>query len=123
MIVVFPSDEAEGLNSRRGAHFGRANWYISVQIEDGHIQETKNVQNPGHTTGGCGNAVENIRAMGADALVVVGIGPRPLQGFAEIGINVLHDAKNVTVKESIEAFLRNDLQAMTAEQSCSHNQA
>ena len=44
--IVFPTNEAEGLRSRRGAHFGRANFYTVVEIDaSGSVTDVTVVKN------------------------------------------------------------------------------
>ncbi len=119
MRVVFPTNENEGYLSKRGAHFGKANFYTVVTIEDGKITEVEGVQNPGHSTGGCGSAVTNIMGLKADALVVSGIGGAPAQGFANAGLPLYFDRSSVTVQESVARFIKGELEKSSGQGTCS----
>jgi len=120
--IVFPTDENNGLASLRGAHFGRARYYTVVTLEDnGEIIKVDGIKNTGHTEGGCGGAIRNITDLGADALVVAGIGGSPLKGFIQRGLNVFHDNISVTVQASLAAMSAGRLAAMQPEMSCSHH--
>jgi predicted Fe-Mo cluster-binding NifX family protein len=120
MRIVFPTNENGGLLSKRGAHFGRAHYYTVIDIEDGRITDVSGIANPGHAEGGCGSAVSNITALGADALIVGGIGGSPLKGFIQAGVAVYHDDRSARVQESVDAYLSGALSPMTPEMSCSH---
>lgn len=120
MRIVFPTNENGGLLSKRGAHFGRANYYTVVDIEEGRVVDVTGIANPGHAQGGCGSAVTNITSLGADALVVGGIGGSPLKGFIQAGVAVYHDDRSARVEESVHAFFKGVLSPMTPEMSCSH---
>ena len=119
MKLVFPTDTNEGYLSPRGAHFGRANFYTVVTLEDGKIVEVEGVQNPGHKTGGCSNAITNIMNFKPDALIVSGIGGAPAQGFAKAGLDVYFDRVSRTVEESIKMFLDGKLEQSTGQGTCS----
>ncbi len=120
--IVFPTNEHQGLLSKRDAHFGRANFYTVVELSpEGKTVDVLVVKNEGHKASGCGGAVENICILGADALIVSGIGGSPLQGFVQKGLAVYHDNISVSVEQSLNAFLANQLTKMQPDMSCSHH--
>lgn len=109
MRVIYPTDEDAGYLSKRGAHFGKAKFYTIITIENNLIANVEVIKNPGHSSGGCGNAIVNIMDLNPDALVVSGIGGSPAEGFAKAGLDVYFDQSSATVKESVEAFLSQTL--------------
>lgn len=120
--IVFPTNEHHGLLSKRDAHFGRANFYTLVDIADnGVIEDVVVVKNEGHKESGCGGAVENICKLGADTLIVSGIGGSPLRGFVQKGLAVYYDDHSPNVHQSLHAFLEKQLPLMQPEMSCSHH--
>lgn len=120
--IIFPTNEQEGLLSKRGAHFGRANYYTLVEVDEGGvINDVVIVKNRGHENGGCTSAVDNICALQADALVVSGIGGSPLKGFNERGLDVYYDNASSNVHESLFAYLNKKLVRMQPEMSCRHH--
>jgi predicted Fe-Mo cluster-binding NifX family protein len=120
--IVFPTNEDMGLASKRGAHFGKARYYTVISVEDnGEILGVSSVKNPGHEAGGCGGAIENICALGADVLVVSGIGGSPLKGFLQRGMIVMHDNVSETVNVSLTALGAGKLSRMQLDMSCSHH--
>jgi predicted Fe-Mo cluster-binding NifX family protein len=118
MKLVFPTNENMGRLSPRGAHFGKANFYTVVTLKEKEVVEVVGVQNPGHQTGGCGNAVANIMSLEPDALIVSGIGGRPAAGFAEAGLALYFDQESTTVDESIARFLKDELQKSDGQGTC-----
>lgn len=120
--IVFPTNEDNGLTSKRGAHFGKARYYTVIAVDDnGEIMGVTSVKNPGHEAGGCGGAIENICALGADALVVSGIGGSPLKGFLQKNIKVYYDNVSLSVQSSLAALGSGKLVLMQPEMSCSHH--
>lgn len=122
MRLVFPTDTNEGYLSARGAHFGRAKYYTVITLEDGKIVDVEGFKNPGHTTGGCSNAVTNIMALNPDALIVGGIGGSPAQGFAKAGLDLYFDRVSPTVQDSIKLFLEGKLEKSSGQGTCSTHQ-
>lgn len=119
MKVVYPTDENMGYLSKRGAHFGRARFYTVIVLEDGKIADVEAVKNPGHSSGACSNAVSNIMTLKPDALVVSGIGASPAAQFEQLGVDVYYDPVSPTVQESIEKLLKNELQKISGQGTCS----
>ena len=104
-----------GYLPKMGAHFGKAPFYTIVITDDnGEIVDVEGVQNPGHNANACGNAVANILALNPDALIVVGIGQNPAEGFAKEGLSVYADRDSITVEESIKKLYNNQLQKITS---------
>ncbi len=120
MKLVFPTNENQGYLSKRGAHFGKAKFYTVVTIENGDIKDVEGIENPGHKSGSCGNAVTNILSLKPDALIVGGIGARPAEGFANAGLDVYFDSESKTIKESLKAFLDGKLQKLEGKGTCNH---
>jgi len=119
MRIVFPTDENMGYLSKRGAHFGKANFYTIVTIQDDKVVDVEGIPNQGHSSGGCGNAVTNIIDLNPDALVVSGIGGSPAQGFAKVGLDLYFDKTSPTVQTSIEMFMQGTLQKLDDKGTCS----
>ncbi len=121
MRLVFPTNENEGYLSKRGAHFGKAKYYTVVTLEDGKILNVEGIENGGHNSGACSNAVTNIMNLNPDALIVGGIGGRPALGFAEAGLDVYFDQISLTVEDSLNLFLENKLEKSAGNGTCDHN--
>ncbi len=121
MTIVFPTMKEDGLSAKRGAHFGKANFYTVVEVENGTVGSVKVHKNPGHVTGGCANAVANIQALGADTLVVSGIGGEPLKKFLGVNIAVYFDDKNATVEEALNDFIAGKTPKINPNHTCAHH--
>lgn len=117
IVVAVPTEGTGGIDAPRSAHFGQAASYTVVTLREGAVTEVRSVMNAPHEHGGCLAPVAAIAGTGASAVVVVGIGGRPLAGFAEAGIEVYQDGFSATVRESIEALGAGRLQVM-CQSSC-----
>ncbi len=121
MTIVFPTMKEDGLSAKRGAHFGKASFYTVVKVEEGIVKDMSIHKNPGHVTGACADAVTNIQSLGADTLIVSGIGGEPLKKFLAVGIAVYFDDKHDILEDSLRAFLAGKIAKIDPNHSCSHH--
>jgi predicted Fe-Mo cluster-binding NifX family protein len=117
MRLVFPTDENQGYLSKRGAHFGKAKFYTIITLENNKIVDVEGVPNQGHS-GACSNAVQNIMDLKPDVLIVTGIGPRPAQGFLDVGLDVYFDQVSENVQDSVNLFIENRLPKVENQGTC-----
>ncbi|MCA1961813.1 MAG: NifB/NifX family molybdenum-iron cluster-binding protein [Desulfomonile sp.] len=116
--VAIPSMSPGGLEAMRSGHFGHCEVFTLVQVEDGEIREVSVLQNPPHIQGGCQAPVNLLYRSGANAIIVGGIGMRPLMGFRQAGIRVYHDPYGGTVGASINELLKGRLSTIRDDQVC-----
>ena len=120
MKLAVPSIGKGGFDAQRSAHFGHADCFTILNIEDGKVSVEGTIANPPHEEGGCMRPVRILSEAGIDAIVAVGMGMRPMQGFAAAGITVLHDAESATVGAAAECIATGRLDAMGPEHACHH---
>ena len=53
-----------------------------------------------------------------NALIVGGIGMRPLMGFRQVGIDVYHDGERIDIRPVVEDLLAGKLPMITDDQVC-----
>src|SRR5665647_307498 len=87
--VAIPSELPGGLDAPRAGHFGRCDCFTMVDVVDGKVGEVEILQNAPHTEGGCMAPVLVLAEHNVDAIVVDGIGGRPLMGFNQGGLPVV----------------------------------
>ena len=116
--LAVPSEGEGGLDGRRSGHFGHCDAFTCVDIEDGKIGAVRVLANGGHAEGGCMVPVQKLAREGVNAIVVGGIGMRPLMGFQDMGIAVYHDAEHAEIRPVVEAFVAGKLPRMEADQAC-----
>jgi predicted Fe-Mo cluster-binding NifX family protein len=116
--IAVPSMHPGGLDAQRSAHFGQCEVFTLVVLEDGKIHETSVVQNVAHEQGGCLAPVSLLNKSGANALIVGGIGMRPLMGFRQMGIDVYFGAEGETVADAIANLLQGKFQLIGDDQVC-----
>jgi len=116
--VAIPSQGAGGLSGVRSGHFGQCDCFTFVDIAAGEIVEVQIVDNPPHEHGGCLRPVELLAGHNVDALVVAGMGARPLAGFDEVGIAVYYEGETADIACVVEMMLRGELPRMDARHVC-----
>ena len=116
--VAVPSMHPGGLDSPRSGHFGHCDVFTLVHIEDGKIRDVSVVHNPPHMQGGCEAPVNLLHSNGADAIIVGGIGMRPLMGFRQMGIDVYYGPEGDTVGKVVDYLLEGRLQPIDDHQTC-----
>ncbi len=62
--------------------------------------------------------VNNLAGLKVSALVVSGIGIRPLMGFNQVGIDVYYDSQRPEIGPVVNAILAGNLSIITTDQTC-----
>ena len=116
-LVAVPSDMPGGLDAPMGMHFGHCDLFTLVETEDNKVTTVTTMPNPPHEEGGCLAPVQLLAGKGVNAIIVGGMGYRPLMAFAQAGIRVLY-AKAPTVQACIDAYLAGQLPEFSKDQTC-----
>jgi len=117
--LAIPSELPGGLDASRSGHFGRCACFTMVDIVDGKVGEVEILHNAPHTEGGCMAPVLVLAEHNVDAIVVDGIGGRPLMGFNQVGIAV-HAGVGADVQATVVAYIQGDLPVVGLEGACQH---
>jgi len=116
--IAIPSNGQGGLDSTRAGHFGHCDVFTFVDVEEGKIQQVTTLQNQEHVQGGCMVPVNLLADNKVDALIVGGIGMRPLMGFRQVGINVYHDDQRAEIRPVVEDLIAGNLLEIKNDQVC-----
>ncbi len=116
--IAVPSNGEGGLDGERAGHFGHCDVFTCIDAEDGQIKSVSTIQNEEHVQGGCMVPVNLLANNKVDALIVGGIGMRPLMGFKQVGISVYHDAERMEIRPVVEDMLAGNLQLIAEDQVC-----
>ena len=117
--VAIPSEAPGGLEARRSGHFGRCEFFTLVDVVDDEIGAVQVLRNAPHVDGGCMTPVLVLADHKVDAIVVDGIGGRPLMGFNQVGIAV-HAGLGGDVRTTVQAFIQGGLPVLGLEGACQH---
>ena len=116
--IAIPSMGPGGLDGQRSGHFGHCDVFTMVDVENGEIKEVSTVQNQSHVQGGCMVPVNLLAGHSVKALIVGGIGMRPLMGFKQVGINVYYDATRPEIRPVVEDLISGKLPEIGDDQVC-----
>lgn len=121
MRIAIPTDNPGGLDANRSEHFGHSDIFTLIDLDEQKaVTEVTTVANGAHQAGGCMVPVKILQEAGAEAIIVGGMGARPMQGFAGVGIAVYFADKNRagTARQAIEMFIADQLPMMHPSQVC-----
>ena len=116
--IAIPSMDGGGLDGRRSGHFGHCDVFTLVDVTDGKITNVTTIQNQEHVQGGCMVPVNLLAGHKVNALIVGGIGMRPLMGFRQAGIDVYHDDQRPEIRPVVEDLVAGKLPMISDNQVC-----
>jgi len=118
--LAVPSETPGGLDAARSGHFGRSPSFTFIDVVDGRIAGVDVVENGPHGHGGCLSPVLTLGTNMVDAVIVAGIGHRPLLGCMQAGIRVFAGEDRPDVRSVVEAFMEMELSPVGPDATCRH---
>jgi predicted Fe-Mo cluster-binding NifX family protein len=116
--IAIPSMADGGLDGKRAGHFGHCDVFTLVDVNDGAIEKVSTIANEAHVQGGCMVPVNLLANNQVNALIVGGIGMRPLMGFRQAGIDVYHDDQRPDIRPVVEDLIAGKLTMIQDNQVC-----
>jgi predicted Fe-Mo cluster-binding NifX family protein len=116
--IAIPSNGEGGMDGTRAGHFGHCDVFTLVDVDKGEIKNVSILQNQEHVQGGCMVPVNLLAGHNVNALIVGGIGMRPLMGFKQVGIDVYHDGERTEIKPVVEDLIAGKLKQIADDQVC-----
>ena len=116
--IAIPSMETGGLDGQRAGHFGHCDVFTLVDVKDGEIKNVTTINNHSHVQGGCMVPVNLLAENQVNALIVGGIGMRPLMGFRQVGIEVYHDSARPDIRPVVEDLIEGRLPLIRDDNVC-----
>jgi predicted Fe-Mo cluster-binding NifX family protein len=118
LVLAVPSIGEGGLDGERSGHFGHCDCFTMVKIADGAVVEVGTIDNPPHVEGGCLTPVNLLASHGVQALIVAGMGARPLAGFDQAGIKVFFEDATPGIGDAVQMVLDGNVLVMDARHAC-----
>lgn len=121
MRIAIPTNNPGGMEAGRSDHFGHCDLFTLVEVDDDKkINSVETLPVPDHSAGGCMVPVKTLSDAGVNIIIVGGIGARPMQAFAEVGIDVYWaDKKSIpTAADVMAKFSAGQLPKMNVDQAC-----
>jgi predicted Fe-Mo cluster-binding NifX family protein len=108
------------MDAARSEHFGHCDVFTVVELNADAPATIRVVENVPHGSGGCIEPVAILKDAGVTAIVVAGMGARPMQGFAEAGITVYYADNGLVpdVKSAVTRLSGSGLPEMHPTQAC-----
>lgn len=116
--IAIPSNGQGGLDGTRSGHFGHCDVFTLVDVENAEIKDISILQNQEHVQGGCMVPVNLLSENRVNALIVGGIGMRPLMGFKQVGIQVYHDDQRAEIGPVVADLIAGNLSEIRNDQVC-----
>ena len=116
--IAIPSIETGGLDGQRSGHFGHCDVFTLVDVKEGEIKDVTSVPNQAHVQGGCMVPVNLLAGHKVNAIIVGGIGMRPLMGFKQVGIDVYYDVTRPEIRPVLEDLIAGRLPLIDNNQVC-----
>jgi predicted Fe-Mo cluster-binding NifX family protein len=116
--IAIPSNGEGGLKGQRSGHFGHCDVFTFVDVAEGKITGVSTLANQEHVQGGCMVPVNLLAEHRVNALIVGGIGMRPLMGFRQVGIDVYHDDQRPDIEPVVMDLIAGNLPEITNDQVC-----
>jgi len=116
--IAVPSMENGGIDGQRAGHFGHCDVFTLIDVEEGDIKNISILPNKEHVQGGCMVPVNLLADNKVNALIVGGIGMRPLMGFGQVGVDVYYDGERQDIKPVVEDLIAGKLQKIAEDQVC-----
>lgn len=116
--IAIPAMENGGLDGQRSGHFGHCDVFTLVDVEGGEVKKVTTIPNQGHVQGGCMVPVNLLAGHKVNALIVGGIGMRPLMGFQQVGIEVCYDQTRPEIRPVVEDLIAGRLPLLADNQVC-----
>ncbi|GAB6906747.1 Dinitrogenase iron-molybdenum cofactor biosynthesis protein [Desulfosarcina cetonica] len=116
--IAVPSMDLGGLDGMRAGHFGHCDTFTLIDVKDGAIEKVSTIANETHVQGGCMVPVNLLASNNVNALIVGGIGMRPLMGFRQVGIDVYHDDQRPQIRPVVEDLIAGKLAMIANDQVC-----
>ena len=117
-VVAFPSIQPGGLDAQLSEHFGHCEVFTLVTVDGSRVEDVKVLPNPPHEHNGCMGPVNFLAQNGVRVLIAEGMGMRPLMGFNEVGIMVLHNGGARSVREGVTALSEGRLLQFGSQHTC-----
>ena len=116
--IAIPSMGSGGLDGQRSGHFGHCDVFTLADVTAGEITNVSTIANQSHVQGGCMVPVNLLAENKVNALIVGGIGMRPLMGFRQAGIDVYHEATRLEIKPVVIDLIAGKLSQIGDNQVC-----
>ncbi|MBW1839409.1 MAG: NifB/NifX family molybdenum-iron cluster-binding protein [Deltaproteobacteria bacterium] len=115
--IALACEDNQGLDGQISQHFGRCPHYLLVDVEGDEIKKKDIVNNPYYENHVPGVVPQFISEQGANVMIAGGMGPRAIDLFGNLGIEVVTGAVGNT-GNVLQAYLRGEISGV---EPCKHD--
>ena len=115
--IALACEDNQGLSGQMSQHFGRCPYYLIVDVEGHEIKGTDSVNNPYYNNHVPGKVPQFINEQGVNVMIAGGMGPRAIDMFTNLGIEVVTGAIG-NVGNVLQAYLGGEISGV---EPCSHD--
>lgn len=100
----------DDLNSKLDTRFGRGNWWYIYNTDEEKGEFVNNNKNATLAHGAGVQAASDIINLGVNVLITGSVGPKAYEVLKNSGIKMYKGYADLTIKENLDAFLKNSLE-------------
>ena len=115
--IALACEDNQGLDSQISQHFGRCPYYLILDVDGDEIKNAETVSNPYYNNHIPGMVPQFINQQGANVMIAGGMGPRAIDMFGSLGIEVVTGAIGNT-GNVLQAYLRGEINGV---EPCKHD--
>jgi predicted Fe-Mo cluster-binding NifX family protein len=115
--IALACEDNQGLSGQISQHFGRCPYYLIVDVDGHEIRKTDSVNNPHYNSHVPGMVPQFISEQGANVMIAGGMGPRAIDIFTDLGIEVVTGATG-NAGDVLQAYLRGEIRGV---EPCEHD--
>ena len=118
VLIAVPSKAPGGLQAKVDSHFGHCEVYTMLEVQAGEVKNCQTLPSLPHDNGGCLAPVQFLAEQKVSVMIAGGMGMRPLQAFAQAGIDVFYSNNLGTVEDVVKAFVAGNLKKFGQDNAC-----
>jgi predicted Fe-Mo cluster-binding NifX family protein len=115
--IALACEDNQGLDSQISQHFGRCPYYLILDVDGEEIKKSETVSNPYYHNHIPGVVPKFIHEQGANVMIAGGMGPRAIDMFTGLGIEVVTGAIG-NAGNVLQAYLRGEVRGV---EPCKHD--
>jgi predicted Fe-Mo cluster-binding NifX family protein len=115
--IALACEDNQGLGGQVSQHFGRCPFYLIIDVEGSEIKKTNIVDNPYFNNHIPGKVPQFISEQGAHVIIAGGMGPRAIDMFNSVDIEVVTGAVG-NAENVLQAYLRGEISGV---EPCKHD--
>ena len=115
--IALACEDNQGLDGQISQHFGRCPSYLFVDVEGDEILKADTIANPYYNNHVPGMVPQFINEQGANVMIAGGMGPRAIDMFTSLDIEVVTGAMG-NVGNVLQAYLKKEISGV---EPCKHD--